>query len=63
MRRRGPVVLPQVEKREQYARLVGQRFSSLEVCRVVGINPRTGKRWRHGRTITGRDGRKLHYAP
>ena len=62
MGRRGPGVLPQVEKREQYARLIGQGFSSLEACRVVGINPRTGKRWRHGRTITARDGRKLHYA-
>ena len=29
---------------------------------MAGINRRTGKRWRHGRTITTRDGRKLHYA-
>jgi transposase, IS30 family len=63
MGRRGPGALPQVEKREQYARLIGQGFSSLEACRIVGINPRTGKRWRHGRTVTARDGRKLHYAP
>src|SRR6266568_2729370 len=62
MGRRGPGALPQAEKREQYARLIGQGFSSLEACRIVGINPRTGKRWRHGRTITTRDGRKLHYA-
>ena len=63
MGRRGPGALPQVEKREQYARLIGQGFSSLEACRIVGINPRTGKRWRHGRMITARDGRKLHYDP
>ena len=63
MGRRGPGALPQVEKREQYARLIGQGFSSLEACRIVGINPRTGKRWRHCRTITARDGRKLHYSP
>ena len=63
MGRPGPGALPQVEKREQYARLIGQGFSSLEACRIVGINPRTGKRWRHGRTITARDGRKLHYSP
>jgi IS30 family transposase len=56
-------VLPQVEKRELYARLIGQGFNSLEACRIVGINPRTGKRWRHGRTVTARDGRKLHYSP
>ncbi len=52
MGRRGPGALPQVGKREQYARLIAQGFSSLEACRIVGINPRTGKRWRHGRTIT-----------
>jgi transposase, IS30 family len=60
---RGPGALPQLEKREHYARLIAQGFSSLEACRIVGINPRTGKRWRHGRTITTRDGRKLQYAP
>ena len=59
--RPGPA--PQVEKREQFARLIAQGFSSSEACRVVGINRRTGKRWRHGRTITARDGRKLHYPP
>jgi hypothetical protein len=63
MGRRGPGALPQTEKREQYARLIGQGFSSLEACRIVGINPRTRKRWRHGRTVTARDGRKLHYSP
>ena len=63
MGRRGPGALPQVEKREQYARLIGQGYNNSEACRIVGINRRTGKRWRHGRTITARDGRKLHYAP
>ena len=55
--------MPQAEKRERYARLIAQGFSSLEACRIVGINPRTGKRRRHGRTVTTRDGRRLHYAP
>ena len=63
MGRRGPGALPQAEKRERYARLIAQGFSSLEACRIVGINPRTGERWRHGRTVTTRDGRRLHYAP
>ena len=54
---------PQAEKREQFARLIAQGFSNSEACRIVGINRRTGKRWRHGRTVTTRDGRKLHYAP
>ena len=54
---------PQVEKRETYARLIAQGFSNAEACRITGINLRTGKRWRHGRSITTRDGRKLDYAP
>ena len=62
MGRRGPGALPQAEKREQFARLIAQGFSNSEACRIVGINRRTGKRWRHGRTITTRDGRKRHYA-
>jgi transposase len=63
MGRRGAEALPQAEKRERYARLVAQGCSNSEACRIVEINRRTGKRWRHGRTITTRDGRKLHYAP
>jgi transposase, IS30 family len=38
MGRRGPGVLPQVEKREQYARLIAQGFNNSEACRIVGIN-------------------------
>ena len=63
MGRRGPGALPQAGKREHYARLIAQGFNNSEACRVVGVNRKTGKRWRHGRTITTRDGRKLHYAP
>jgi transposase, IS30 family len=63
MGRRGPGALPQAEKREQFTRLIAQGYNNSEACRVVGINRRTGKRWRHGRTITTRDGRKLHYPP
>ena len=62
MGRRGAGALPQAEKREQFARLIAQGFNNSEACRIVGINRRTGKRWRHGRTVTTRDGRKLHYA-
>lgn len=63
MGRRGPGALPQVEKREQFARLIARGCNNSEACRIVGINRRTGKRWRHGRTIITRDGRKLHYSP
>jgi transposase, IS30 family len=54
---------PQSAKREQFAALIGRGVSNAEACRMVGINRRTGKRWRHGRTITVSDGRKLHYPP
>lgn len=40
---------PQVQKREEYFRLVDQGVSFAEAARIVGINVRTGKRWRHGR--------------
>jgi IS30 family transposase len=63
MGHRGPGALPQAEKREQFARLIAQGYNNSEACRIAGINRRTGKRWRHGRTITTRDGRKLHYPP
>ncbi len=54
---------PQTAKREWFARLIARGVSNAEVCRIVGINPRTGKRWRHGRTITSSSGRRLHYPP
>ena len=53
----------QTDKREAYARLITAGVSSLQACRMVGINPRTGKRWRHGRTITSSGGGRLHYPP
>ncbi len=59
--RPGPA--PQSVKREWFTRLIAQGVSNAEACRVVGVNPRTGKRWRHGRTITSSSGRRLHYPP
>jgi transposase, IS30 family len=58
-----PGVAPQTEKREWFARLIAQGISNAEACRIVGVNPRTGKRWRLGRTITSGSGRRLHYSP
>ncbi|MCA1835323.1 MAG: IS30 family transposase [Actinobacteria bacterium] len=59
--RPGPA--PQTAKREWFARLIAQGVPSAQACRVVGVNPRTGKRWRHGRTIASSSGRRLHYPP
>jgi transposase, IS30 family len=57
--RPGPAA--QTEKREWFARLIAQGISNAKACRIVGVNPRTGKRWRHGRTITSSSGRRLRY--
>ncbi len=59
--RPGPAA--QTAKREQIARLIARGTSNAEACRIAGVNPRTGKRWRHGRTITSSSGAKLHYPP
>ncbi|PNE30976.1 integrase [Streptomyces eurocidicus] len=36
-------------ERAAYFQLVQQGYSNKEACRIVGINPRTGKVWRNGR--------------
>jgi transposase len=59
--RPGPA--PQAAKREQFARLIARGVSNSEACRIVGVNRRTGKRWRHGRTMTSSSGVRLHYPP
>ncbi|MFD8827893.1 helix-turn-helix domain-containing protein, partial [Streptomyces sp. NPDC059605] len=41
-----------VREREEYFRLMDQGVSSREACRIVGINRRTGKRWRNGTAAT-----------
>jgi IS30 family transposase len=58
-----PGVAPQTAKREQFAALIAKGVGNAEACRIVGINLRTGKRWRHGRKRAGSGGRVLHYAP
>jgi IS30 family transposase len=50
-------------KQEQFARLIRQGISNSEACRRVGINRRTGTRWRFGRTITNTAGEPVHYPP
>ena len=39
-----------VREREEYFRLMDQGVSSREACRIVGIDRRTGLRWRNGYT-------------
>ncbi|MEU6779175.1 helix-turn-helix domain-containing protein [Nonomuraea angiospora] len=36
-------------ERAAYLRLVQQGLSNQDACRIVGINSRSGRRWRNGR--------------
>jgi hypothetical protein len=47
--RRGPK--PEYAKREAFAKLLAEGVPSERASRMVGINPRTGKRWRNGRKV------------
>jgi IS30 family transposase len=38
-------------------------FSNTAACRVVGVNRKTGTRWKRGRTIVNRAGQPKTYAP
>ena len=49
MGRRGPE--PDHAKREAFARLISEGVPSVRASRMVGIDTRTGKRWRNGRMV------------
>ncbi len=51
------------EVRQAFELLITQGVTNSEACRVVGINRRTGTRWRYGRDIPATGGRTLHYPP
>jgi transposase, IS30 family len=51
------------EKQDQFVRLIGRGVPNAEACRIVGINRRTGTRWRFGRTIRNTAGDAVHYPP
>ncbi|GAB2981311.1 IS30 family transposase [Amycolatopsis acidiphila] len=59
IRKRGPE--PLAAKRDQYLQLMDQGVSNSAACREVGINRRTGTRWRYGRTETDSAGRTYSY--
>jgi transposase, IS30 family len=51
------------EKQDRFVRLIAQGVPNAEACRVVGINRRTGTRWRLGRSIRNTAGEAVHYPP
>ena len=62
-RRRTPAGGVQAEKQQRYARLIAQGVTNSEACRLVGINRRTGTRWRYGRAVVNSAGEVLQYPP
>jgi IS30 family transposase len=60
-RRRTPAGGVQAEKQQRYVRLIEQGVSNAEACRFVGINRKTGTRWRYGRSVLNSAGEVLHY--
>lgn len=62
-RRRGNVGGAMLEKQQRYAQLIGQGVSNSQACRTVGIDRRTGTRWKYGRTVLNVAGEPVHYQP
>ncbi len=58
-----PGIEPLVEQRELFVSLIAAGVSNSAACREVGVNRKTGTRWRYGRSIPGVGGGLLHYAP
>jgi transposase, IS30 family len=61
-RRRKRAVV-QVEKQQRYVQLVASGVNNSEACRVVGIDRKTGNRWRYGRKIRNSAGALVIYPP
>jgi IS30 family transposase len=53
----------QAEKQQRYVQLIAAGVSNSEACRLVGINRKTGNRWRYGRAVRNSAGERVHYAP
>lgn len=56
-------VEPLVEQRELFVSLIAAGMSNSAACRQVGVNRKTGTRWRYGRSIPSASGGLLHYPP
>ncbi len=51
-----PGALPLTSQRDQYLALMRLGWSNAAACRAVGVNRKTGHRWRYGRAVTTRTG-------
>jgi hypothetical protein len=53
----------QAEKQHRYAQLIAQGINNSEACRLVGIDRKTGNRWRYGRKVRNSAGALVMYPP
>jgi IS30 family transposase len=51
----------QTEKQQRYLQLIAQGINNAEACRLVGINRKTGNRWRYGRRVRTSAGTVVTY--
>jgi transposase, IS30 family len=49
------------EQQEKFVELIAGGVPNAQACRMVGINRRTGTRWRFGRTVLNTAGQEVHY--
>jgi hypothetical protein len=60
-RRRTPAGGVQAEKQRRYVQLIAEGLGNSEACRVVGIDRKTGNRWRYGRKVRNSAGAVVIY--
>ena len=60
-RRRTPAGGVQAEKQQRYVQLIAQGVNNSEACRLVGIDRKTGNRWRYGRKVRNSAGALVIY--
>jgi IS30 family transposase len=53
----------QAEKQQRYVQLIAQGVNNSEACRLVGIDRKTGNRWRYGRRVRNSAGAFVIYPP
>jgi IS30 family transposase len=61
-RRRTPAGV-QAEKQRRYVQRIAQGVRNSEACRLVGIDRKTGNRWRYGRRVRNSAGALVIYPP
>jgi len=59
--RKSPGAQPLTSQRDQYLALMREGMGNAEASRIVGVNRKTGHRWRYGRSVTTRTGEVRTY--